>query len=410
MAERTLAKLASQMQLAERLQHLIYLSSSLIVVSGKKGSGKSIVVENLSNLLPVSTIENILTLNSTLNELQVREKILTRMFNKPLFNPEEHLLTSVLQLQKNVSVDVSYLLIIDNAQFLPDKIIVEFVEIIKNKNELIEGEFNIVFFCGEAYVDKLFALLSVQFGALMPFYQEFKMLPLSNEEAEQLFRHEVQQVKQLKKIVLSKEYVASLVACNGTPLEIITLVQKLHNLKECNEKVTENKKEKKKEKKIINSTQVKKNKKLSSLILSITLLLIIGGSVVFYFYPQFSMIDDAAVKGEINGKKAVKKKHTSSVSSLGEVRQHQDELKDGLKDGLKDESNIEMDELVLNWADIMDKTLTRYASPKTKMTQPEIIFRFIAPGNRLPKDAKAPIDFKKKQSLENKINVGPPSL
>ena len=51
MVERTLISLPSQLQLIERLQHLIYLSSSLIFVSGEAGSGKSTLTENLSNSL-----------------------------------------------------------------------------------------------------------------------------------------------------------------------------------------------------------------------------------------------------------------------------------------------------------------------------------------------------------------------
>jgi DamX protein len=400
-AERALAKIASQLQLAERLQHLIYLRSSLIVVSGKKGAGKSIAVENISNLLPVNTIENIVTLNSTLNESQVREKILSLLFDKPLFNPEEHLLTSVLQLQKDAIVVASRVLIIDNAQLLPDKMIVEFAEIIKNKDVIIEGEFNILFFCEQAYADKLFALLSAQFDALKNFYQEFKVPPLSNEEVEQLFRHESQQVKQLKKIVLSKEYVACLVACNGNPLEIITLVHKLHNLKKSDESATENKKAKK----IINTCEVKKNKNLPKIILFVTILLIICGSVVFYFYPQFNMIDNP--KGEIKAKKVentVKKSHTSNtsnISKLRQVRQHQ-------QDELKNELNIDMDKLVLNWSDIIDKNLIKDASHQTKMTKPDIIVSFIAQGNRLSEDTKVPMDVKKKQPIENKVNVALP--
>ena len=52
MVERTLISLPSQLQLIERLQHIIYLSSSLIFVSGEAGSGKSTLTENVSNALP----------------------------------------------------------------------------------------------------------------------------------------------------------------------------------------------------------------------------------------------------------------------------------------------------------------------------------------------------------------------
>ncbi|MCK5819296.1 MAG: ATP-binding protein [Psychromonas sp.] len=401
MAERNLANLASQLQLAERLQHLIYLSSSLIVVSGKKGAGKSIAIENLSNLLPESTIENILSLNTTLNESEARSKILSRLFSKPLFNPEEHLLTSILQLQRNDIVDVSHLLIFDNAQLLPDRMIVEFAEIIKNKNEIIEGEFNILFCCEEGYAHKLTTLLSGVFYAVNFSYQEFSVPPLSNVEVQQLFRHESQKFEHLTKIKLSTEHASLLIACNGNPLEIIKLVHMFYSLKNDEEGLTVNKR--------LNPKKRKKNKNQSSLILFVTLLLIVFSSVVVYFYSQHNKINKTENKGDINIKNSqsiVEKNPAGNINKPLHVRKDQENL--------KTESIIHKDELVLNWSDVIHKDLAIYEDLKSKVTKQNITFSFIAPGKPLSEDAKAPTDIKKKHQdvkpkrlIKNKSNVLP---
>ena len=72
MVERTLISFPSQLQLIERLQHLLYLSSSMVFISGEKGSGKSTLIEQLSNQLPNKTQQAFITLVEPTSIAQLR--------------------------------------------------------------------------------------------------------------------------------------------------------------------------------------------------------------------------------------------------------------------------------------------------------------------------------------------------
>ncbi len=54
MVVRRQVAIPSQLQLLQRLQHLLYLSSSLTFMSGEQGCGKTALLEQLSNQLPDS--------------------------------------------------------------------------------------------------------------------------------------------------------------------------------------------------------------------------------------------------------------------------------------------------------------------------------------------------------------------
>ena len=105
MVERLLIALPSQLQLIDRLQHLIYLSSSLIFIAGRKGAGKTVLMEQLSNHLPHATQEAFIHLNEPLPDAHIRQQIITQLFEHPLFDANDSLFSSFVQLQEKFKFD-----------------------------------------------------------------------------------------------------------------------------------------------------------------------------------------------------------------------------------------------------------------------------------------------------------------
>ena len=121
MVVRQLIPLPSQMQLIDRLQHHIYLSSSLIFLSSQAGAGKSALIEQLTNNLQADTKEAFIKLNSQLSDEQIRQQVIVQLYDNPLFDAQDSLLSSLWLLQENHNVSAPRLIIFDNANLLSSK-------------------------------------------------------------------------------------------------------------------------------------------------------------------------------------------------------------------------------------------------------------------------------------------------
>ena len=230
MVERTLISLPSQLQLIDRLQHLIYLSSSLIFVSGEAGSGKSTLTENLSNALDTDLQQIYLSLSPAVSADKIRQQIVGQLYDQPLFNPEENLLDTVLRLQASESKDSKKLLIIDNANNLPEGFIIELCELFSGEDFIRDSTFNIVLLGDEKtnqahleYIEN--NLIGRMQGALNDV--EFKLPPLTDEESFSLLQHYFQQAKYRPDVDNEEGITKQLKACDGNPKHIIQLANTL---------------------------------------------------------------------------------------------------------------------------------------------------------------------------------------
>ena len=230
MVERTLISLPSQLQLIDRLQHLIYLSSSLIFVSGEAGSGKSTLTENLSNVLPSELQQVYISLVNSVTATSLRQKIIAQLYDKALFNAEDTLLESVVRLQQSKQRTKSRLIIIDNAEHLPDDFIIELCELFSDPNFAQDNTFNVLLLTDgkttQAYLNYIETHLVSRLQSTLS-HLELILPALAPQEASELLLHNFQQVDYQAKLQHQDALNRQLTLCNGNPQKIIKLADDL---------------------------------------------------------------------------------------------------------------------------------------------------------------------------------------
>ena len=92
----------------------------MVFISGEQGSGKSTLVEQLSNQLPDKTQQAFIRLAEPISAAQIRQKVISQFFEQPLFDADDSLLNSLLLLKKKQTSDIARVMVIDNAQLLPE--------------------------------------------------------------------------------------------------------------------------------------------------------------------------------------------------------------------------------------------------------------------------------------------------
>lgn len=230
MVERTLISLPSQLQLIERLQHLIYLSSSLIFVSGAVGSGKSTLTENLSNLLPSDLQQVYVSLSNVPTATKLRQQIVSQLFDKALFNAEDRLLDTIIRLQQTEHSAKNRLIIIDDVNHLPTDFILELCELFSNTDFAQNNTLNLLLLADDAtnkqYLEYIETHLVSSTRSLLN-HIELTLPVLSHQEANGLLQHNFQQVDYQAKLQHQDALNKQLKLCHGNPQKIIKLADDL---------------------------------------------------------------------------------------------------------------------------------------------------------------------------------------
>lgn len=228
MVERTLISLPSQLQLIDRLQHLIYLSSSLLFVSGEPGTGKTTLTENLSNELPSDLQQVYISLSNAPTIEKLRQQIISQLYDNPLFNADDNLLGTIERLQR--SENKNTLIIIDNAQSLPADFIIELCELFLNVNLAQNNTFNVLLLANEkankAHLDYIEAHLISRAQALLN-HVELKVPVLSSHEANALLQHNFEQAGYQAELQHQDALNQQLKSCQGNPQKIIKFADDL---------------------------------------------------------------------------------------------------------------------------------------------------------------------------------------
>ena len=230
MVERTLISLPSQLQLIERLQHIIYLSSSLIFVSGEAGSGKSTLTENVSNALPSDLQQVYISLIKETTATKLRQQIISKLYDKALFNDEDSLLDSILRLQLQKNKSKNRLIIIDNAKNLPSDFIIELCELFSAPELTDNNNLNILLLGDEgvtkSYLQYIATHLSSRLQSTLN-HLELTLPALNSEEASALLLHNFQQVGYKARLEHQDALNKQLNLCQGNPQKIIKLADDL---------------------------------------------------------------------------------------------------------------------------------------------------------------------------------------
>lgn len=280
----------SQLQLIDRLHHHIYLSSSLIFVSGEQGSGKSALLEQLSNGLPNNIQESFILLNEQLTESQIRQQTIMQLYHAPLFDDQDTLFSSIELLEEKENNSAPRLIIFDNAEYLSITLLVELTELIANKNRLGDNEINILLLSDASNSRKMIDVADERCHCL-----EFKLEPLSNNEAQSLLNHIFQQENYTHKMQHNDALLKKLSECQGNPQKIAELADQ------------------------VVSGKVKIGKSyffsgcLPALAIMITLL-VIAGLLVNYLYPILISQDNGLFKNSTAVKTIVKSVENKTIT------------------------------------------------------------------------------------------------
>ena len=271
MVERTLISLPSQLQLVERLQHLIYLSSSIIFVSGEAGVGKSTLTEHLSNVLPNDLQQIYIVLANMPSPARLRQQIVEQLYNKALFNAEDRLLDTITRLQQVGHQNQNRLIIIDNAENLPSGFVCELCELFSSVNFMQDHTFNILFVANELvnqqHLNTIEENLSGEIKLILNRI-ELTIATLSAKEASVLLLHHFQQLDYNAELQNQDALNRQLKLCHGNPKKITKLA---HDLSQG-----------------MIHTQGHSwfNTRLSIIFLTLVLI-VMAGALATYFYSQF---------------------------------------------------------------------------------------------------------------------------
>lgn len=100
--------------------------SCLIAIDGPAGMGKTTVLEELLTSSLPDANKCYLTAAPSLNEIQIRSRIIEQFFGNVLFDPEKPLLNTFLEFNHQVPL----MLAIDNGHYLPGQIIGEILQVV----------------------------------------------------------------------------------------------------------------------------------------------------------------------------------------------------------------------------------------------------------------------------------------
>lgn len=223
MVERTLISFPSQLQLIDRLQHLLYLSSSITFISGEAGSGKSTLVEQLSNLLPDDTQQAFISLYQTTPAAQIRQQIIAQLFEEPLFNAEDSLANILFLLKDSQKSDVSRAVVIDNAELLPAQLLTELAEVVDQKSSFTDHEISFILLSDDIKTSQMVNTIKQLPSNLKVATLTFKLAPLTAKEAKQLLNHRFQQIGYSPQIEHQDAIALQLSRCQGIPEKILAL-------------------------------------------------------------------------------------------------------------------------------------------------------------------------------------------
>lgn len=266
MVERRLISLPSQLQLLDRLQHLTYISSSLILIFAEQGAGKTTLAELLFDKLPNDHQQLFIALAEPLSDAKIRTQIITQLYEQPLFDADDSLFNSISLLQKKQDENEATVIVLDNAELLSAQLLMELAQLVRDKGHLTKNEINIVLLIDENKIESIVATVSELPGSS---YIEFKVEPLSKDEAGHLLKHLFNQSDYSPQLQHQDALSKQLITCVGLPQNIIRLADDICNGKE-----------------------LKKPalwlKTVFPAVSVMLLLLLISGAIVYVLYPQFT--------------------------------------------------------------------------------------------------------------------------
>ncbi|MFO6424507.1 AAA family ATPase [Motilimonas sp. KMU-193] len=219
-----LADIPSQLQLIDRLQHLVKFSSNLTFVAGAAGSGKSIIIQRLLDQ-DLESNQSLLSCTPGIRAASAREQLLSQLVPNPLFNSSDNLGESFFRLIDEAPQDI--LLVIDDAHFLPQDVISElWLLLLENRFQGFNHHINVLLFAEPTWCQQQVALLA---GKTEQPAIEMEIPALSESESHQFVRGLLARADYHAKVENNAAIHRQIEACDGLPACLQQLVDVIVN-------------------------------------------------------------------------------------------------------------------------------------------------------------------------------------
>lgn len=215
-----LLKLPSQRQLVDRLLHLIEFNHPFIFLSGKPGSGRGTLCQDMLDRLPEKVRVASLIGSPAMKMVDVRQLLLPQVVARPLFNPQDALADSFFRMLEGKPATL--LLLIERADELPAELVGELWSLCRHNDTLaVPHQLAIMVSGSDGWCRTQKALLK---GRAMPAL-ELEVAPLSAPE-QRIFLYEKAKELKIPTALLPKPKVEEILkVANGHPSTIMQLLE-----------------------------------------------------------------------------------------------------------------------------------------------------------------------------------------
>lgn len=222
MADIKQLQLPSQRQLVDRMLHLIEFDTPFVLLSGRPGSGRSTLFEQLLGQLPDTLRPVTLIPTKTMKMEQVREALLRQMVPSPLFNPADALADSFLRMAQGLRQQL--VILIDGVDRLPRELLAELWALMLANDALPRPHrLAILLTADEQWARQHRPLLK---GRALPAL-EVELAPLTAPE-QKIFLYEKGNQLKVPSLLLTKEKVVEILAvAKGHPATIMMSLEDL---------------------------------------------------------------------------------------------------------------------------------------------------------------------------------------
>lgn len=226
MTPQQLPSLLSQVQLRQRLHHLLAISSPFIFLSGAVGSGRTLLCEQLLSMFESSWRVAYLSCHSVPVMSRLRESLISQLVPMSVFNPDDPCADSLLRLLGREPS--ALLLVVDDADMAPDDLVSELWDLYSINAALPHPHKISVLLCGQAaWCEQSVRRLDTHVGPAL----ELDIEPLPTDEQMVLLEYCLRRAGYYALLPNPAALADKLRQCAGNPGQIVALAESIMSKK-----------------------------------------------------------------------------------------------------------------------------------------------------------------------------------
>lgn len=226
MTPQQLPSLPSQVQLRQRLHHLLAISSPFIFLSGAVGSGRTLLCEQLLSMFESSWRVAYLSCHSVPVMSRLRESLISQLVPMSVFNPDDPCADSLLRLLGREPS--ALLLVVDDADMAPDDLVSELWDLYSINAALPHPHKISVLLCGQAaWCEQSVRRLDTHVGPAL----ELDIEPLPTDEQMALLEYCLRRAGYYALLPNPAALADKLRQCAGNPGQIVALAESIMSKK-----------------------------------------------------------------------------------------------------------------------------------------------------------------------------------